>query len=261
MSHTHSEMKNLVVLEKICLSILTCLLILTIPSCRKGDVQERGQDWLVLFDGKSFNGWRGLGRDAVPQGHWIIEDSCIKKVESGEVPLQADGQPLEGGDLMTVNSYRDFELYFEWCISEGGNSGVKYNVSEEMSTSRGPSYAALGFEYQVLDDYKHPDAQNPTHRAAALYDMIAPQNKTLKAVGEFNTSRVVFNGNHGEHWLNGAKVLEYDLKTAHFDSLLAESKYRDIPGFTEKRKGHIVLQDHTDTVWYRNIKIRVLDQQ
>jgi len=261
MFYDHGKNKNLVEFKNIFLSILICLLLFLSTSCQKGDVQDENQDWLILFDGKSFNGWRGLGREAVQQGHWIIEDSCIKKVESGEVPLQADGQPLEGGDLMTVNSYHDFELYFEWRISEGGNSGVKYNVSEEMSTSSGPKNAALGFEYQVLDDDNHPDAQNPTHRAAALYDMIAPQNKTLKAVGEFNTSRIVFNGDHGEHWLNGAKVLEFDLKTAHFDSLLTKSKYRDIPGFAEKRKGHIVLQDHTDAVWYRNIKIQVLNQQ
>jgi hypothetical protein len=130
-----------------------------------------------------------------------------------------------------------------------------------MSTSRGPQHAALGFEYQVLDDDKHQDALNPTHRAAALYDMIAPQNKIIKAVGEFNKSQIVFNGNHGEHWLNGVKVVEFDLETAHFDSLLKASKYRDIPGFAEKRSGHIVLQDHTDAVWYRNIKIRKLNVQ
>jgi len=128
----------------------------------------------------------------------------------------------------------------------------------ELSTSRGPSHAALGFEYQILDDEGHPDGHNVTHQAADLYDLISAQDKTLRPVGEFNQTRIVFNGNHGEHWLNGKKVLEYDLGTARMDSLLAISKYRNIPGFGDRKKGHIVLQDHTDAAWYRNIKIRVL---
>jgi hypothetical protein len=116
----------------------------------------------------------------------------------------------------------------------------------------------LGFEYQVLDDEKHPDAKNgPNRTAGALYDLIGPRNKTLKPVGEYNTAKIVFIGKHGEHWLNGVKVLEFDLDTPAFGQFLAKSKYKDILKFAEKRKGHIVLQDHTDAVWYRNIKIRV----
>ena len=218
---------------------------------------EKTEGWKLLFDGKTFDGWRGLGRDTVPEGHWVIEDGTIKKVESGEVPLQADGQPLRGGDLMTIEQFENFELAFKWRISLGGNSGIKYNVSEEMSTAGGPRRAALGFEYQVLDDDNHPDGKDENHRAAGLYDMIAPEDKQLRPVGEFNQSRIVFQGNHVEHWLNGIKVVEYDLGTARFDSLLAASKYNNIPGFADKRKGHIVLQDHTDAVWYRTIKIRV----
>ncbi len=218
---------------------------------------EKEQGWILLFDGETFNGWRGLGRDEVPEAHWVVKDDCINKVESGSVPVQADGQPLKGGDLMTIDTFRDFELRFEWKISQGGNSGIKYNVSEEISTRGGPSHAALGFEYQVLDDVNHSDNQNPTHLSASLYDMITPENETLKPVGEFNTGRIVFNGNHGEHWLNGVKVVEYDLGSARFDSLFQESKYVRNPDFPEKRAGHIVLQDHSDEVWFRNIKIRL----
>jgi len=220
--------------------------------------EEQEQGWILLFDGNTFEGWRGLGRDGVPEGHWIIEDGAIKKVPSGEVPLQEDGQPLQGGDLMTVQSFEDFELYLEWKISEEGNSGVKYNVSEEMSVSYPPEYAALGFEYQILDDENHPDAINGDNRtAAALYDLIAPEGKILKPVGEYNTARIVFKSDHGEHWLNGVKVLEYDLGTERLNDLLQASKYRDISGFADKRKAPIVLQDHTDAVWFRNIKLRV----
>ncbi len=222
--------------------------------------EERAQGWILLFDGATFDGWRGLGRAEVPAKHWVIEDGAIKKVPSGDVPLQPDGQPLEGGDLMTVETFRDFELVFDWKISPGGNSGVKYNVSEEMSTAKPPRYAALGFEYQILDDDLHPDAKNgPNRTAAALYDLVAPEGKKLNPVGEFSRAKIIFKGNHGEHWLNGVRVLSYDLGTARMNDLLARSKYKDIPDFADKRSGHIVLQDHTDAVWFRNIKIRRLN--
>lgn len=221
--------------------------------------EEKAAGWQLLFDGQTFNGWRGLGRDHVQTEHWVIENGNIKKVESGEVPVQADGQPLRGGDLMTIATFDNFEFSFEWRISPGGNSGVKYNVSEEMSTRGGPSHAALGFEYQVLDDDEHSDGADPDHRTGGLYDLIPPgDNKQLRPVGEYNQSRIVFDGNHGEHWLNGAKVVEFDLGTPEMDSTLAASKYANIDGFGDRRKGHIVLQDHSDAVWYRNLKIREL---
>jgi len=230
-----------------------------LPSPNTLTEAEREAGWVLLFNGRDFTGWRGLGRDTVPDGHWEIDDGAIKKVPSGEVPLQEDGQPLEGGDLMTVEAYEDFEFSFEWRISRAGNSGVKYNVSEELSTSRPPRYAALGFEFQVLDDDEHPDAKaDPTHTAGALYDLIAPQGKALKPVGEYNSSRIVFRGLHGEHWLNGVKVLEFELETVEMNERLARSKYHGIPGFADKRKGHIVLQDHTDAVWFRSLKLRRL---
>jgi len=232
------------------------MLLFFLHSCSESPKNKPDTEWIVLFNGKNFDGWRGLGRDSVPEKHWIVENGSIRKVESGNVPLQADGQPLAGGDLMTIDTFRDFEFYFEWKISEGSNSGVKYNVSEEMSQENGPSYAALGFEYQILDDNKHIDAENPTHRTASLYDLIEAKNKLLKPVGEFNESRIFVSGNHGEHWLNGIKVLEYDLQTTKFDSLFQASKYKQNPEFPKKRSGHIVLQDHTDDVWFRNLKIR-----
>ncbi len=220
---------------------------------------EREAGWTLLFDGESFRGWRGLGRDAVPEGHWTIEDGVIRKIDSGEVPVAADGQPLEGGDIMTEATYRDFELAFEWKASEGGNSGVKYNVSESLSTAHDPPYAALGFEYQLLDDDRHPDAEEASHRAGALYDLIAANaRKALRPVGEWNEARIVFDGNRGEHWLNGEKIVEYELGSPRMDSLLEASKYADIEGFAERRAGHIVLQDHGDDFWFRNIKIRAL---
>ena len=221
--------------------------------------EEIRDGWRLLFDGSTFNGWRGLGYDTVPTAHWKIEDGAIRKLADGDVPRLPDGQPAAGGDLMTRDTYRDFVLSWEWKISRAGNSGVKYNVSEEISMANAANHAALGFEYQMLDDSLHEDNKVPSHRAGALYDLIPPNtSKQLKPVGEWNSSTIIFRGNHGEHWLNGTKVVDFDLGTARMDSLLALSKYKSIPNFAQKRAGHIVLQNHVDEVFFRSIKIRSL---
>lgn len=220
---------------------------------------ERAAGWKLLFDGKTFAGWRGLGYDSVPTAHWRIVDGAIQKVASGNVPRIADGQPAAGGDLMTTDVFRDFELAFQWKVVPGSNSGVKYNVSEELSLAKATNHAALGFEYQVLDDSLNDDNKVPTHRAGSLYDLVAPNAaKHLRPVGQWNDARIVFRGNHGEHWLNGAKIVEFELGTPRMDSLLAASKYHPIPGFADHRSGHIVLQDHGDEAYYRSIRLRVL---
>ena len=222
---------------------------------------ERAAGWRLLFDGKTLQGWRGLGYDSVPTAHWAVVDGAIEKIASGRVPVLPDGQPLQGGDLMTVEVFGDFELSWEWKVTPGANSGVKYNVSEALSLREASNHAALGFEYQVLDDDRHPDGKLPTHRAGALYDLLAPsERKHLRPVGAWNRSTVIFRGNHGEHWLNGARIVAFDLGTPHLDSLLAASKFRTLPWFGERRRGggHIVLQDHGDEVYFRNIKVRPL---
>lgn len=252
-----------------------CLVLATGLSCssdRSNDGQgaelntltetEKEAGWEVLFDGNSFAGWTGLGRKGIPIGHWEVVDGTIHKVESGNVPTAEDGQPLEGGDIMTTERYRNFELKLEWKTSKGGNSGIKYNVSDSLSTAHEPEYAALGFEYQLLDDERHPDAEERSHRAGALYDLVAPnEKKALNPVGDWNRARIVFQGMTGEHWLNGKKVVEFNLDSPRFDSLFAASKYADIDGFRTRRAGHIILQDHGDDFWFRNIKIRELREE
>ena len=220
---------------------------------------ERGAGWRLLFDGTSLAGWRGLGYDSVPSAHWRVVDGAIAKIPTAKVQRQADGQPAAGGDLMTIDAFRDFELAFEWRVTPAANSGVKYNVSEELSLAHASNHAALGFEYQVLDDVLHPDNKVATHLAGSLYDIMAPSAaKRLHPVGEWNSARIVLQGNHGEHWLNGVKIVEFDLATPRLDSLLDKSKYKPIPGFAEPRRGHIILQDHGDEVYFRSIKIREL---
>ena len=221
---------------------------------------EKAAGWKLLFDGETFTGWRGIGRKTVPRDQWVIENGMIKNRNREDVSRQADGRPPQGGDLMTVATFENFELKFDWKISPGGNSGVKYNVSEKLSASRGSPYSALGFEYQVIDDVNFKEPLTPLQQTGALYDLVPPQDKLLKPVGQFNRSRIVFTGNHGEHRLNGKKLLEFELGSAKMDSAMAAGKFRDIPGFAAKKKGHIVLQDHGDEVFYRNIKILVTIQ-
>lgn len=276
MIKTKTGMKNnIFLIERLEIGFAIFLMILALTACGTGTEEkissavenppntlssdETAEGWILLFNGLDFEGWRGLGRESVPEGHWTIEDGSLKKIPSGDVPLQEDGQPVAGGDILTEETFEDFDLCFEWKISPGGNSGIKYNVSEEMSTSFPPEFAALGFEYQILDDDVHPDARNGGNRtAAALYDLMEPEKKNLKPVGEWNSGRIFFKGNHGEHWLNGQKVLEYDLDSPDMERRLKASKYSIYDGFGAKRNGHIVIQDHTDAAWYRNIKIRKL---
>jgi hypothetical protein len=222
---------------------------------------ERAAGWRLLFDGRTLEGWRGLGRDTIPTQHWVVADGAIKKIPSGQVPVQADGQPLEGGDLMSTDAFGDFELAWQWKVTPGANSGLKYNVSEALSMSTPPRHAAKGFEYQILDDERHPDGALLAHRTGALYDLFAPnERKRLRPVGEWNDSRLVFRGPHGEHWLNGERVVEFDLGSARMDTALAASKYRSLSWFAVRRRGHIVLQDHGDEVYFRNIKVLELDR-
>ena len=220
---------------------------------------EKKEGWQLLFNGKSLKGWRGFGLKKAPDG-WVVEDGTIKILPKTDWPRQADGQPILGADLITVETFDNFELVWDWKIGKGGNSGVKYNVSEELSISYPPKGCALGFEYQMMDDsgLKGRSMHNST---GSLYDLVPPaEEKLLKPVGQFNTSRILFHGNHVEHWLNGKKVLEYDMGSNSFDALIQKSKFKDIPGFAEKRKGHIVLQDHAEEAWFKNIKIRKLNK-
>jgi hypothetical protein len=221
---------------------------------------EAAAGWQLLCDGKTLRGWHGLGFADTPPGLWAVEDGAIKHVDHGRGPVQADGQPLTGMDLITDQSFGDFELAWQWKIAEAGNSGVKYNVSEALSTAMDPPHAAKGWEYQVNDDEKNEDAKLATHRSGALYDMLPPnERKRVNPAGQWNASTIVFRGNHGEHWLNGEKIVDFDLGTARFDSALAASKYHSYPSwFSTRRRGQIVLQDHGDVVWFRTIRIREL---
>jgi hypothetical protein len=220
--------------------------------------QESAEGWKLLFDGTTLSGWHIYQHAGPPKAGWHVAEGLL-------VCPKSNGRPNgSGGDLVTDGKYRDFDFRFEWRISPGGNSGVKYLVDESRPPGA-PLYrgdtgnSPVGFEYQLLDDVKHPDAKRgPTHMSGAIYDLLAMEKKTLKPVGQWNESRIVVGGNHVEHWLNGGKVAECDLDSDAFRQLLAKSKYSVIPGFGTKITTPLALQDHGEEVAFRNLKIREL---
>jgi hypothetical protein len=199
-------------------------------------------NWIVLFDGKSKDAWRGYQRKEFPDKGWVVDDGAFKTIVGGEHV-----------DLVTKQKFGNFELELEWKVSPGGNGGIFYRASED---DKEIWHSAP--EIQVLDDDRHGDGRNPRTSAGSLYALVAPVGKKLRPVGEFNRFKLVLRGNHGEHWLNGVKVVEYDLDSAEIRGLIAQSKFRDIPGFARFSEGHIGIQHHGQEVWYRNIRVREL---
>ena len=198
----------------------------------------------VLFDGTNLDQWRGYGSEEIGAG-WKIDDGC----------LMFDGES-GGGDIVTRESFDNFELTFEWKVSEAANSGIMYRVS-----LGDPAPYFSGPEYQILDDGGHRDGQNVKTSAASLYAMYAPEGKTLREVGEWNTAKIVLNGNKVEHWLNGEKVVDAELHSDDWNERLANSKFKTWEKFGKNEGGHIAFQDHGDQVWFRNIKVKVLEDE
>lgn len=215
------------------------------PANRLTDAEKQA-GWALLFDGTSLAGWRGYKRPDATGTRWKIDNGMLA-VDPG------DGKDTRGArDIITTDTYDQFELSFEWRVSQGGNSGVKYFVLEDRDS-------AIGHEYQIIDDERHADAKIGTHRqTAAFYDVLPAANRPLKPAGEFNQSRIVVSGRSVEHWLNGTRVLQYELASPALATAIDKSKFKGIERFGKSQKGHILLQDHGDRVWYRNIKIRRL---
>ncbi len=223
-------------------------------NCIPNTISEReaAQGWTLLWDGKTTDGWRGAKRADFPPSGWEIRNDmlCVQKSDGRE--------SANGGDIVTTRKYKDFDLVADFEITEGANSGIKYFVDPDMNKGEG---SAIGCEFQILDDQRHPDAKlgvKGNRKLGSLYDLIpAPDNKPFRP-GQFNTARIVVKGNHVEHWLNDVKLIEYDRNNQEWNALVAYSKYRDWPNFGNSESGYILLQDHGDEVHFKNIKIREL---
>ena len=202
-------------------------------------VAERAAGWRLLFDGRSTSGWRGFRQPAIPGG-WQAVDGALTRTSGG-------------GDVITVDQFANFELTLEWQIAPGGNSGIMFRVSESADAT-----FHTGPEMQVLDNAGHPDGANPLTSAGACYGLYAPSADVARPAGTWNQVRLLVNGPHVEHWLNGVKIVEYEIGRADWLTRLQSSPFRDVTGYGRETSGHIALQDHGDRVAYRSIKIRGL---
>ena len=222
--------------------------------------EEKQQGWTLLWDGKTTNGWRGAKLNTFPEDGWLIENGCLKVKEAG------GAESKNGGDIVTINKYRNFELTVDFMITDRANSGIKYFVDTEINKGEGSS---VGCEYQILDDKLHPDAKlgvKGNRTLGSLYDLIpAIKEKPFRAGikgyidGFFNTAKIVVRGNKVEHYLNDVKIVEYERGTQMWKALVNYSKHAKWPNFGELQEGNILLQDHGNEVYFKNIKIKVLE--
>ena len=205
---------------------------------------QKNDGWKLLFNGQNMDGWRTFKNKE--NDSWEVVD--------GTLHCKPKGAAQKRADILTVDQYADFELAFDWKIPPGDNSGVIYRATEEFNEP----YLS-GPEYQVIDDKGYPDKLTPTQTSGSNYDMhAAPDDKPINPPGQWNTGKIVAKGNHVEHWLNGAKVVEYEINSPEWKKLKAGSKWKNAKGYGIAPRGHIDLQDHGGEVWYRNIMIKTL---
>jgi Domain of Unknown Function (DUF1080) len=210
---------------------LAFLVLLLLPCA------ARANDWKPLLNGKDLAGWKAASGKEPGTGWAILPDGSLHRSAAA-------------GDIVTENSYENFELEWEWKISAKGNGGVKYRVNEYGGAKN------IGAEYQLLDDQGHSNGSEPTTTAGSIYQLAAPSpNKVLKPIGEWNQSRVVARGNHLEHWLNGVKIVDVTIGSESWKAALAKSKFKKADDFATK-KGKVLIQDHGDEVWLRAMRIR-----
>lgn len=201
---------------------------------------ERAEGWRVLFDGSSVDAWRGYRKPAMPAGWQTIDGSLV---------LTAAG----AGDIITREQFRNFDLRLDWKVAPGGNSGIFYRATEE-----GNYIWQSASEMQVLDDERHADGKSQLTSAGSNFALYPVPRGVSRPAGEWNAARLLVNGNRVEHWLNGVKVVEYELGSPEWETRVRASKFATMPLYGRAPRGHIGLQDHGDRVEFRNIRVRVL---
>jgi alpha-3'-ketoglucosidase len=210
--------------------------------------EEKQAGFKLLFDGKTTKGWRGYNMKQMPPG-WKVLDGVLTKVAAG-----AGGKGAGGGDdIITEDKYDNFELRLQWRVGKGVNSGILYRAVEGAVTSW-----HVAPEMQVLDNVGWGEPNEPRHHAAALYDLYKPTKDTSLGADKWHDVKLIANGNHIEHWLNGEKVVECELNSDDWNERVSKSKFKDKPEFAKAAKGHICLQDHSGRVEYRSIRLREL---
>jgi Domain of Unknown Function (DUF1080) len=242
--------------------------------------KEKPSGWKLLFDGKTTSGWRGFRKSGFPTECWAVADGVLKRVK------QLDSSREECGDIVTAQQYDHFEFQLDWKIEPGGNSGIKYLVVEDRPAHWEQAYLdyhlltlkksgktepserlkperwktmSMGFELQLIDDIKNADARSSADRiTGALYDLMAPSQRSVISLTDFNTARIVVQGKRVEHWINGNRVVQFERESPDLQKLITASKFRRLDRFGTFAKGHIALQDHNSEVGFRNIKIREL---
>jgi len=210
--------------------------------------KEKSQGWKLLFDGKTADAWMNPRTGNFPTGGWLIENG-VMKITPGS----------DGGDIVTKEKFRNFELVMDFNYTPGANSGIKYFVDTETN---GGKLSGIGCEYQVLDDRLHPDAKagkNGNRTLSSLYDLIPAKNVTDNGANQWNQAKIVVQGNKIQHWLNGKLTVEYERGNDSWKEAVAGSKFKTSPGFGEVKEGRILLQDHGNEVLYKNMKIRILE--
>lgn len=217
-----------------------CALFVALVSLGSVAAAQEGGRWRPLFDGKSTAGWRGFRQPSMPDG-WKVVDGVLTRTG-------------KAGDIVTVDEFGDFELRVEWKIAPGGNSGIFYRVTEddEVMWHTAP-------EMQIIDDAGYRSPLKPAQTSGANYDLHAPARSVAKPAGEWNTSRIVARGTRIEHWLNGVKVVDYEIGSADWEERVKASKFKDYPRYARARRGRIGIQDHGDEVAFRSIRVRSLE--
>ncbi len=222
-------------------------MVLATASVRPADANGSGTSeddgWVELFDGQGMDHWRDYGTGGAPRG-WVIDD--------GALHFPGEGGDSSGLDIITAESYTDFELELEWKVAPGGNSGIFYlaNPGDDAIYWAAP-------EMQVLDDAVHRDGQDPLTSAGSAYALYPAPRGVVHPAGEWNAVRIVMDGGRVEQWMNGEKIVEYVLGSEEWKAAVARSKFADWDRYGRADSGHIGLQDHGDRVWFRNIRIRV----